>query len=180
MYEFTDTAGKKYVGQSVNMPNRLKQHVKTGKLDPNQSVKTTEVLGGKTAREIAEHKRIQEITGGVPARFSDKVSKRVTPNQIGQAGEAAVQAAFDIGKKQKFSINGRVRIPDGVTSTTLSEVKNVKSLSYTKQLRDFADIAKQQGLQYDLYVRPSTKLSGPLTQAIQDGPINLKVIPGAK
>jgi hypothetical protein len=58
-------------------------------------------------------------------------------------------------------------------------VKNVKSLSYTQQLRDFADIAKQQGLQYDLYVRPSTQLSGPLTQAIQDGVINLKFIPGA-
>ncbi|MFA0115083.1 RHS repeat-associated core domain-containing protein [Vibrio sp. 10N.261.46.E11] len=79
IYEFTDTAGKKYVGQSVNMPNRLKQHVKTGKLDPNQSVKTTEVLGGKTAREIAEHKRVQETTGGVPARFSDKVSNKVDP-----------------------------------------------------------------------------------------------------
>ncbi|WP_444935777.1 FG-GAP-like repeat-containing protein [Microbulbifer sp. JMSA004] len=99
--------------------------------------------------------------------------------QVGRAGEEAVQAAFEIGKKQKFTINGRNRIPDGVTSTTLSEVKNVASLSYTRQLRDFADIAKQQGLQYDLYVRPSTKLSGPLTQAIQDGVVNLKFIPGA-
>ncbi len=103
-----------------------------------------------------------------------------TAGQIGRAGEDAVSAAYDIGKKQKFSINGRNRIPDGVTSTTLSEVKNVKSLSYTKQLRDFADIAKQQGLKYDLYVRPSTKLSGPLSQAIENGVINLKFIPGAK
>ncbi|MEJ2076335.1 MAG: GIY-YIG nuclease family protein, partial [Reinekea sp.] len=79
IYEFTDTAGKKYCGQSSNIPNRLKQHQKTGKLDSNQSVQTTEVLGGKTAREIAEHKRIQEITGGVPARFSDKVSNKVDP-----------------------------------------------------------------------------------------------------
>lgn len=79
IYEFMDAAGKKYVGQSVNIPNRLKQHLKAGKLEPNQSVKTTEVLGGKTAREIAEHKRIQEITGGVPARFSDKVSNKVDP-----------------------------------------------------------------------------------------------------
>lgn len=103
-----------------------------------------------------------------------------TAGQIGRAGEDAVSAVFNIGKKQKFSINGRNRIPDGVTSTTLSEVKNVKSLSYTKQLRDFADIAKQQGLKYDLYVRPSTKLSGPLSQAIENGVINLKFIPGAK
>jgi hypothetical protein len=79
IYEFTDTVGKKYVGQSVNVPNRLKKHVKNGKLDPNQSVDATEVLGGKTARELAEHNRIQDITGGVPARFSDKVSNKVDP-----------------------------------------------------------------------------------------------------
>ena len=79
IYEFTDTTGKIYCGQSCNISERLEQHVKSGKLDPNQSVTTTEVLGGKTAREIAEHKRIQEITGGVPARFSDKVSNKVDP-----------------------------------------------------------------------------------------------------
>jgi RHS repeat-associated protein len=79
IYEFTDTAGKKYCGQSCNIPNRLNQHIKSGKLDPNQSVTTTEVLGGKTAREIAEHKRIQEITGGVPARRSSRVSNKVDP-----------------------------------------------------------------------------------------------------
>ena len=79
IYEFTDTAGKKYCGQSCNIPQRLKQHEKSGKLDPEQSVEITEVLGGKTTREIAEHKRIQEITGGVPARFSDKVSNKVDP-----------------------------------------------------------------------------------------------------
>lgn len=80
---------------------------------------------------------------------------------------------------RKFGLNGRVRIPDGVTSTTLSEVKNDKSLSYTQQLRDFAAIAKQQGPQYALYVRLSTQLSSPLIQAIQNSVINLKLIPGA-
>jgi len=67
------------VGQSKNIPKRLKQHIKKDKLDPNTQVKTTEVLGGKTTREIAEHKRIQEITGGLPARFSDKVSNMKDP-----------------------------------------------------------------------------------------------------
>lgn len=109
-----------------------------------------------------------------------KLSKKLTPNQIGQAGEAAVKAAFDIGEKQKFMINGRKRIPDGITSTTLSEVKNVAKLSFTRQLRDFADIAAQQGLQYDLYIRPSTELSGPLMEAIEAGTINVNFIPGAK
>ena len=107
-------------------------------------------------------------------------ANKLTPNQIGRIGEDAVSSAFDIGKKQKFSINGRNRIPDGITDTALSKVKNVKSLSYTQQLRDFADIARQQGLSYDLYVRPSTKLSGPLQEAIKNGTINLKFIPGAQ
>jgi hypothetical protein len=79
LYELTDTTGKKYVGESSNIPNRLKQHIKSGKIDPDTSVKTTEVLGGKTAREIAEHKKIQKTTGGVPSRFSDKVSNKKDP-----------------------------------------------------------------------------------------------------
>src|SRR5690606_14925186 len=85
IYEFTDTSGKQYCGQSCNIPIRLKQHVKSGKLDPGQSISTVEVLGGKTAREIAEHKRIRELTDNVPARFSEKVSNKVDP--IGPARE---------------------------------------------------------------------------------------------
>lgn len=79
IYEFTDTAGRKYCGQSCDIPRRLQQHIKKGKLDAGQSVSTKEVLGGKTAREIAEHRRIQEITGGEPARLSNKVSNKVDP-----------------------------------------------------------------------------------------------------
>ena len=79
IYEFIDTTGKKYVGQSGNIEKRIKQHIKKGKLDPSSPVTTTEVLGGKTTREIAEHNRIQVITGGVPARISDKVSNKVDP-----------------------------------------------------------------------------------------------------
>ena len=94
-------------------------------------------------------------------------------------GETAVRGLFEIGEKAKITINGRNRIPDGITTDVLSEVKNVKSLSYTQQLRDYSDFSKQNGLQFDLYVRPGggTTLSGPLIEAIQSGRINLKTIP---
>ncbi|NOU23508.1 MAG: type IV secretion protein Rhs, partial [Methyloglobulus sp.] len=101
-------------------------------------------------------------------------------NQIGSAGEKAVQSVYNIGTKQKFTINGQAKFPDGINATTLSEIKNVKILSYTQQLRDFAKIAENERLAFDLYVRPSTKLSGPLLQEIKNGNINLKFIPGAK
>jgi len=80
IYEFPDQAagGVPYVGQSVNIPRRLGEHASSGRLTAGTET-TTEVLGGKTAREIAEHNRIQQITGGVPARQSSAVSNKVDP-----------------------------------------------------------------------------------------------------
>jgi RHS repeat-associated protein len=80
IYEFVDTSGKKYVGQSGNIAKRLQDHVRSGKLDPSQvkNVKVKEVLGGKTKREIAEQKRINEITNNVGAK-SPKVSNQKNP-----------------------------------------------------------------------------------------------------
>ncbi len=63
IYEFTATSGKTYVGQSGNIPQRLEQHIASGKLEPGTTVKTTEVTGGKTAREISEQRRINELGG---------------------------------------------------------------------------------------------------------------------
>jgi RHS repeat-associated protein len=97
--------------------------------------------------------------------------------RAGQAGEAAVRAAVDIGPKTAINIAGRTRIPDGLTNTVLSEVKNVKSLSFTQQLRDFSQYAGQKGLQFNLYVRPGAQLSGPLLDAEASGALNILEIP---
>ena len=98
--------------------------------------------------------------------------------RTGQAGEKAVRAAADIGSKTAIDVLGRTRIPDGLTSTVLSEVKNVGSLSFTQQLRDLSLFAQGAGLRFDLYVRPTTQLSGPLAGAVESGSINLLYIPG--
>ncbi len=80
IYDFPDqqAPGQTYVGQSGNMPGRLSKHAQSGRLLPGTE-KTTAVPGGKVAREIAEHKRIQQITGGVPARLSPNVSNKRDP-----------------------------------------------------------------------------------------------------
>lgn len=83
----------------------------------------------------------------------------------------------EIGPKVSIGVAGRVRIPDGLTSTVLTEVKNVGSLSYTQQLRDFAAHAGANGLRFDLWVRPTTRLSGPLAEEVAKGAINLRFIP---
>lgn len=104
-------------------------------------------------------------------------NRTASPNKVGAVGEAAVRSENDIGPKVGIEVNGRARIPDGLTDTTLSEVKNVSKLSYTQQLRDFSNYANSTGRDFDLYVRPNTELSGPLLDAIQNGDINLKYIP---
>ena len=79
-YEFPDqtAGGTPYVGQSGNIPRRLIEHQQAGRLQPGTE-SSVSVPGNKTAREVAEHKRIQELTGGVPASKSDQVSNRVDP-----------------------------------------------------------------------------------------------------
>jgi len=63
IYEFTAASGRTYVGQSGTMAERLVQHTASGKLPTGGVVNTTELLGGKTAREIAEQLRINDLGG---------------------------------------------------------------------------------------------------------------------
>ena len=51
---------------------------RNGRLEPGTETQA-EIPGGQTAREIAELKRIQEKTGGIPARESGAVSNKKDP-----------------------------------------------------------------------------------------------------
>jgi RHS repeat-associated protein len=65
IYEFTASSGKTYVGQSGNIPVRIQQHLRSGKLleEDLSTLRSQEVLEGKTEREIAEQLRINELGG---------------------------------------------------------------------------------------------------------------------
>lgn len=63
VYEFEDTEGTDYTGQAEDMDERIKQHEKTGKKDPNTKERRKEVPGGKTQREIEETKRLDSKGG---------------------------------------------------------------------------------------------------------------------
>jgi len=65
------------------------------------------------------------------------------------------------------------RIPDALTDTALTEVKNVASLSYTNQLRDFYWYASFTGRSFKLIVRANTILSPRLQMMVDSGVINL-------
>jgi hypothetical protein len=98
---------------------------------------------------------------------------------VGTAGEQAAGIIKNTDRIPSLSETAAYRIPDELNGTTLGEVKNVSSLSYTNQLRDFAAYARQEGLTFNLYVRASTSLSGSLQGAVDVGEINLiRNLPG--
>jgi hypothetical protein len=121
---------------------------------------------------------VPEQVGVEAAAEGAGLSGTALARSLGQAGEDAVGIT---GPKVSIEIpgSGQIRIPDALTESTLTEVKNVDSLSYTQQLRDFTTYSQANGLDFQLYVRPSTQLSGPLQQAITNGQIKLNFIPGA-
>lgn len=99
--------------------------------------------------------------------------------RLGLEGEQAVGL---FGAKAGIRVPGanNLRFPDNLTTTTITEVKNVASQGLTKQLRDYITISQKTGRTFELYVRPSTFLTPKLESAIQRGEINLHYIPGAK
>ena len=87
-----------------------------------------------------------------------------SPNSVGKAGE---QAAGITKNKQVVNMYGRNRIPDEFLDHSISEVKNVKYQSYTLQLRDYFQYAKDTGRSMTLITRKNTVLSKPLEKSIQ-------------
>ncbi|WP_237155615.1 RHS repeat-associated core domain-containing protein, partial [Oryzibacter oryziterrae] len=112
---------------------------------------------------------------------SSSASQAKSPGTLGKEGEAAVRKLYDIGEKPtspiEMGIKGKGRIPDGMTTETISEVKNVGKQSLTSQLRDYLDFAGRTDRTFNLYTRPETKLSGPLQSLIDDGNITHWYIP---
>ncbi|MEO0249526.1 MAG: putative toxin [candidate division WOR-3 bacterium] len=96
--------------------------------------------------------------------------------RMGQAGE---RAAGITGPKTRIEVApNKFRIPDEVREgISLTEVKNVKSLSFTRQLRDYYQYCQDKNLKFVLYTRKNTQLSKALQELIQQGKIELRFLP---
>lgn len=92
----------------------------------------------------------------------------------GAEAERAIGRALGLSKNtRKFPTSFGDRIPDFVTSDAIHEVKAVKNLSNTKQLRGFMEIAQQSGRKLIIHVRQDTILSGPIRELEQNGIIQI-------
>jgi RHS repeat-associated protein len=94
---------------------------------------------------------------------------------LGAQGEAAVRATYVIGEKRAIVLaSGATRVPDGfIRGVSISEVKNVKYLAFTRQLRDYASYAAANGIALDVYVRAGAKVTAPLANAAATNQLRL-------
>ena len=84
----------------------------------------------------------------------------------GKLGEA--RAGID-KNTDVYEINGRNRIPDEVTDTMITEVKNVKTQSLSIQIKDDLDLAKNLNTDFTLITRENTHITKPLQAKIDEG-----------
>lgn len=91
--------------------------------------------------------------------------------ETGRAGEKMAGIVKNTTRIKSAMNTAKYRIPDELNSSVIGEVKNVRRLGYTNQLRDFAAYARQQGLTFKLYTRPSTTISSTLQAEIDAGRI---------
>ena len=81
------------------------------------------------------------------------------------------------GVKQRIPSATRTaafRIPDALTDSELIEVKNVRRLRLTPQIKDFLIFCKETSRTLVLCVRPDVVLSVPMIQLVDDGEIVLR------
>jgi RHS repeat-associated protein len=96
---------------------------------------------------------------------------------LGAAGETAAGIVKNTERIASATGSAAWRIPDALTTTTLTEVKNVARLSLTNQIRDFAAFAEKEGHIFELVIRKDTKLTGPLLDFIREKGIQVRFLP---
>jgi 5,10-methenyltetrahydromethanopterin hydrogenase len=103
-----------------------------------------------------------------------RIGRALGIGRKGAEGESAVRAVYHIGPKIGSVVGRRARVPDVLTATTLSEVKNLASIHYSSQLRPYVAYSQANGLQFDLY----THLTAPRADLAAGAVTNIRYVPG--
>lgn len=100
--------------------------------------------------------------------------------RLGRAGESASGMTGPREAIRTVLGTATRRFPDRFFryARILGETKNVKRLSFTRQLRDYAAFAEQERFTFELFVRRNTQMTKPLIKAVVEGRIELKVLEG--
>jgi len=166
------------VGGSATLAAITYDHYKPSAAIRNDPSYATSHTLGVVGREVAIQAAFGfagKAVGLLRAARAVSVVPQVVSNGIrGRAFEAAVINALGGATGSKTLISGTTlagdtikSIPDMLDGKVLTEIKDVKNLSYSKQLQAQLNYAGSNGLSYRLIINMSTKLTGPLENAVR-------------
>ena len=94
---------------------------------------------------------------------------------LGKIGEKLSKLPKNTKHIESLTKSAKYRIPDYLdkANKVIGDVKNVKKLSYTRQLKDFMLYAEKYGYEYVIKIRKTTQLSGTLKKLVDAGKISL-------
>lgn len=94
---------------------------------------------------------------------------------LGKLGEKLAKIQKNTQRIESVNKTAKYRIPDILDKATkvVGDVKYVKKLSLTKQIKDYVAYAAKYGYTVVLFVKPETTISGPLQQLVDAGKIAL-------
>ena len=99
-------------------------------------------------------------------------SKMATVARLGREGEAASGIVKNTDRIPSATGTAKYRVPDGMNSTTIQEVKNTTGvIRKTNQIEDFMRHATKTNRTFELIVNPAARLDRTLAQAHRDGNI---------
>ena len=136
--------------------------------------------GGAASVEARVGGFFNETLGALKIGFgaTEEGAGMTAVRQLGNEGEAAANISKNTERIASATGTAAYRIPDVLDhgGQVLGEVKNVGRLSNTGQLRDFAAYSQANGYQFQLWVRPTTQLTGPLSVEVANGNILLRFL----
>ena len=97
---------------------------------------------------------------------------------LGKIGEKMAKWPKNTTRIKSLTGSAKYRIPDYLNKANkvIGDVKNVKKLSYTKQLKDFMLYAEKYGYTYIIKVRHTTQFSSTIKKLIDAGKIIITYI----
>ena len=106
----------------------------------------------------------------------DNVAQMANVRRLGREGEEAAGIVKNTKRIDSLTGTASHRVPDEIGETWIREVKNVKTLHFSSQLRDSLYTAIEEGKDFRLAIRSNTKLSARLREVIDASWIKLEFL----
>ena len=143
---------------------------------------TAAITGAGTAASTAT--TVLSVTGGDPSDEFNTIKQGIQgagpaiARAVGRAGEVASGIIKNTSRIKSLTNTANYRIPDQLLDNpkVLSEIKNVSTLPFTNQIKDFVAYSQQKNYTFELWTRATTQISQPLQKLITDGQIIHRIL----